>query len=139
MKYKKSAIYIGTLVLLLAVAGTSIYLFQAEKAREAKAGEAEYPTALAEYLEKQREAAPGPEEGPGSAAEIAFQQRAYPADTISVAQMNNAAAAFEATKGRPFPSGKGRPGTWVSVGPNEALSPGTPFRPTGTSCPVPGS
>ena len=96
---------------------------------EGGAAEAEYPTALGRYLEKQREATPGSivEEGPASAAEAAFQERAYPAGAISVAQMNGAAAAFSSTKGRPFPAGKGRPGTWVSVGPNEALYPGTPL------------
>ena len=54
--------------------------------------------------------------------------RAYPADTISVPQMDAARAAFSNANGRPFPSGRGRPGTWVSVGPSEALYPFTPFR-----------
>lgn len=102
--------------------------FFIEREREGESGEeADYPTALGKYLEKQREAVPGPEEGPGSFAEVAYEQRAYPADTISVAQMNNAADAFKTTKGRPFPRGKGRPGTWVSVGPNEALYPSSDY------------
>lgn len=88
-----------------------------------QAVEPEYPTALGKYLEKLKEAVPGLEEGPTSAAEFAFQERAYPVGTISVAQMNGAASAFESANGRPFPRGKGRPGTWVSVGPNEALYP----------------
>jgi len=66
-------------------------------------------------------------QGPASSAEAAFQERAYPAEAISVAQMNGAASAFVSAKGRPFPRGKGRPGSWVSVGPNEALYPGTPL------------
>ena len=68
------------------------------------------------------------EEGPSSAAEDEFLQRAYPADTISVEQMDAARAAFAAAKGRPFPTGKGRKGSWVSVGPSEALYPATDFR-----------
>jgi hypothetical protein len=116
---------LAAVVLITVVAG-GVFYYREEAERE-EFGEAEYPTALGKYLEKQREAAPGPEEGPASATEFAFQERAYPAGTISVAQMNAAAAAFESTKGRPFPSGKGQPGTWVSVGPNEALYPGTPL------------
>jgi hypothetical protein len=97
---------------------------------EEESGEAELPTALGRHLEKLREATPGTieEEGPASAAEAAFNERAYPADTISVAQMNGARSSFAATKGRPFPTGKGRPGTWVTVGPSEALYPFTPLR-----------
>jgi len=92
--------------------------------------EAEVPAALGMHLEKLKEALPGNEgkveEGPASASEGAFLQRAYPEDTISVAQMSDARAAVAASKGRPFPSGKGRKGTWVSVGPSEALYPGEP-------------
>jgi hypothetical protein len=55
-------------------------------------------------------------------------QRAYPNDTISVEQMADARQAFTDIKGNPFPRGKGRPGTWVSVGPSEALYPFTEFR-----------
>ena len=91
------------------------------------ASEAEMSMASARHIDKLIEAVPGLEEGPTSASEAAFQQRAYPADTISVAQMNGAASAFGSAKGRPFPAGKGRPGSWVSVGPNEALYPGTPL------------
>jgi hypothetical protein len=42
--------------------------------------------------------------------------------------MAHARAAVAAANGRPFPSGKGRKGTWVSVGPSEALYPFEPFR-----------
>ncbi len=112
-------------ITVVAIIAGSVAFFMEESKREM--AEPEYPTELGKYLEKQREAVPGPEEGPASAAEVAFQQRAYPADTISVAQMNEAALAFESVKGRPFPAGKGRPGSWVSVGPNEALYPGNQF------------
>jgi len=95
-------------------------------------GEAEAPAALGRHLEKLKEALPGnqgmAEEGPSGAAEDEFLQRAFPADTISVANMDSARAAFLNAKGRPFPTGKGRPGTWVTVGPNDALYPFTSLR-----------
>ncbi len=90
------------------------------------ATEAEMPTAFARHIEKLMKASPAFEEGPTSAAEAAFQQRAYPAEAISVAQMDGAASAFASAKGGRSP-GKGRPGSWVSVGPSEALYPGTPL------------
>jgi hypothetical protein len=124
MKSKLSRILVAV-VFIAMIAGGIFYL--REEAERGQAGEAELPTALAKHLEKLKEAVPETEEGPGSAVQAAFQERAYPADTISVAQMNGAASAFEAVKGRPLPAGKGRPGSWVSVGPNEALYPGTPL------------
>ena len=64
------------------------------------------------------------EEGPASGAEAAFLERAYPAETISARRQRPLrAAAFSASKGRPFPAGKGKKGTWVSVGPSQALYP----------------
>jgi hypothetical protein len=104
-----------------------------EEARGENGGtaEAEMPTALAGHLERLKEAVPGvvgePGEGPGSAAESEFMARAYPADTISVANMDAARAGFSDAKGRPFPTGKGRPGSWVTIGPSEALYPSSPF------------
>ena len=95
-------------------------------------GEGELPTALGKHLDHLAKAYPGNpglnEEGPSSAAESAFLERAFPAETISVDQMADARAAVAAANGRPFPSGKGRKGTWVSVGPSEALYPFEPFR-----------
>jgi len=95
------------------------------------AGEAEMPAALGKHIEELSKTVPGLEdsrEGPESAAEAAFMERAYPADNISVDNMDAARAAFTNAKGRPFPQGKGRPGTWVSIGPSEALYPFSPFR-----------
>jgi hypothetical protein len=113
----------ATLVLLMA-SGSSV-------AKGVGAGEQEFPTALAGHLAKLRQALPGnqgmAEEGPASAAEAAFLQRAYPAETISLAQASAAKAAFTASKGRPFPRGKGKKGTWVSVGPSRALYPDSEF------------
>src|SRR4026207_453592 len=119
------------ITILAIIAGSVLFFLEKERERE-KAVEPEFPTALGKHIEKLMEAIPGtggePSEGPGSGAEAEFMARAYPSDTISVAQMNAARAAFSTAKGRPFPSGQGRPGTWVSVGPSEALYPFTPFR-----------
>ena len=94
--------------------------------------EPEFPTALGRHIEKLKEATPGNqgigEEGPWSSAETEFVKRAYPADTISVAQASAARNAFAASMGRPFPRGKGRKGTWVTVGPSNALYPFTDLR-----------
>ena len=65
-------------------------------------------------------------EGPGGAADAAFAQRAFPDSTISLAEMERARDAFAASKGRAFPKGKGKKGTWVSVGPSKALYPDSP-------------
>jgi hypothetical protein len=118
-------------VLASAVVVTLMLAFGASMAKEEDAGEGELPTASAQHLEKLKEAAPGNQgmagEGPASAAEAAFLQRAYPAETISLAQAQAAQAAFSASKGRPFPTGKGQKGTWVSVGPSRALYPDSVF------------
>ena len=98
---------------------------------EAKA-EPEFPTALGRHIEKLKEALPGnggeSAEGPGSAAEEAFLQRAYPDTDIPLARVEAARAAFGAVKGKGFPTGKGRPGTWVTVGPSNAIYPLFEFR-----------
>lgn len=92
----------------------------------------EAPGALGRHLAQLKQTVPGNggenAEGPGSAADAAYAARAYPADAISVANMDAARTAFGRANGRPFPAGKGRPGTWVSIGPEQALYPLTPFR-----------
>jgi hypothetical protein len=136
---KATVIRILAALLLLAIGAAAFLslgkpLMARFESGEAEAAEAEMPTALAKHMEKLMEAIPGTlgeaGEGPGSAAESEFMARAYPADTISVANMDAARAAFSNAKGRPFPTGKGRPGTWVTVGPSEALYPFTPLRNT---------
>ena len=120
--------------LLLAVAAAAIGGLTRSDGVEAigARGEGELPTALGKHLDQLAKAYPGnpglSEEGPSTAAESAFLERAFPAETISVDQMADARAAVAAANGRPFPSGKGRKGTWVSVGPSEALYPFEPFR-----------
>jgi hypothetical protein len=120
---------LAVIVCVAIIAGAMFYFIEEEE--RAKGIEPEFPVALGKHIEKLHEAVPGLEEsreGPASAAEAAFIERAYPAETISVANMDAARAAFSDAKGRPFPRGRGRPGSWVSVGPSEALYPLTDFR-----------
>ena len=115
---------LAVIVCVAIIAGAVLY-FREEAERE-KAVEPEFPTALGKHIEELAKTVPGLDEsreGPASAAEAAFMARAYPADTISVANMNAARTAFSNAKARPFPQGKGRPGTWVTIGPSEALYP----------------
>lgn len=117
------AIAVGaTLVVGVFATGSSV--------SQAKLGDGEMPTALGAHLAKLSKAAPGRElpEGPGVADSIAFANKAYPASDISLASIQAERAAWAAVKGRAFPTGKGRPGTWVSVGPSDALYPATPLR-----------
>jgi hypothetical protein len=86
--------------------------------------------ALPPLISRHMEALPenGGLEGPAGSADSAFLERAYPSDTITVAQMDASKAAFTAGKNRPFPTGKGQKGTWTSVGPSQAIYPFTPLR-----------
>jgi hypothetical protein len=118
------------LIAIIAVMAGAVLYFREEAERES-AVEPEFPIALGKHIEELHKAVPGLEdsrEGPASAAEAEFIERAYPAETISVANMDSARAAFQKAQKRPFPKGKGRPGTWVSIGPSEALYPLTDFR-----------
>jgi len=66
-------------------------------------------------------------DGPGAAADFAFEQRAYPAGTISVAQMDTARAAFTTANARSA-GGDAAVFDWESVGPSRALYPFTELR-----------
>lgn len=90
------------------------------------------PIALARHLAEIRRAVPGnlgeSASGPGSAETGKFLALAYPDADIPLARLETARAAAAAMRGRAFPTGKGRPGTWVTVGPSRALYPFTEFR-----------
>lgn len=122
------ALAAGLAVMAAAVFGIALSGSGTTEAR----GEAELPMALGRHLDKLRETVPGNQgmaaEGPASGSEDAFLQRAYPDDVISLAEAAAARAAFSSAKGRPFPRGKGVKGSWVSVGPSQALYPKTPLR-----------
>jgi len=92
--------------------------------------EKDVPPMLARHLDKVKETLPGFEssEGPGSAAEANFAQRAFPDSDIPLARIATARAAAATLQKRGFPKGKGRPGTWVSIGPSNAVYPFFPLR-----------
>jgi hypothetical protein len=95
-------------------------------------GDGEMPTALGRHLAKRHRAIPGLDgmspDGPGSAAEAAFRERAYPAETIKIAQVDKAKAAATKAEDRPLPLSADRKSGWTSVGPSRALYPDSPFR-----------
>ncbi len=95
-------------------------------------GEGEMPTAGGAHLEALRQAVPGSggmaPEGPWSAADAAFLERAYPDNTVSIAEVDAAKAAFARADHRSHPKGKNKQSSWESVGPSRALYPETDFR-----------
>jgi len=89
------------------------------------------PPALAKRLERLKSIPGAGGESPdGRLAADAekFLALAFPSDDIPLANLEAARSASTRLKGKGFPSGKGRKGTWVSVGPNTALYPATIFR-----------
>ena len=87
--------------------------------------------ALSKHLEKLRRSIPGVSGelgGGGGAAEEDFMAMAYPDTDIPLERLTEARAAAARIAGKNFPTGKGRPGTWVTVGPSNALYPATMFR-----------
>ncbi|MGC5021944.1 exo-alpha-sialidase [Micromonospora sp. DT47] len=98
----------------------------------AAVGDGEMPGALGARLERLRQAVPGNDgmspDGPGGAAQQEFLERAFPANTISIAQVDRAKAAHKSAQARAVPTGRVMKGTWTNVGPSEALYPFTEFR-----------
>ena len=89
----------------------------------------ELPSAFSAHLGDLRAAPhslnPG---GPSSFEEEQDLARAYPAASVQHAWIAAAREGWTSTKARPFASGKGRKGEWVSVGPSSALYPLSEFR-----------
>jgi len=115
------------------VAKKSVPKAEAGKKQSAAAVDADgVPLARARHVEKLAKAIPGnggeSPNGPAGAAEDAFQQRAFPDTDIPLERLLAARSAAANLKSRNFPTGKGRPGTWVTVGPSEAIYPLTPLR-----------
>jgi len=118
-----ATVIVGTLVAAL---------FMTSEREGVAGGEGNLPPALNRHLEQLKQALPGiggeSGEGPGSADELAFFQRAYPDLDIPLARFETAQKAVNALRARGFARGKGRPGTWVTVGPSNALYPFFEFR-----------
>lgn len=123
-----------TVALLMAV-GTAIALvlpgMRSREAGTALEVERKMPLAVARHM-KRLQAVPGvggeSPDGPGSADAEDFLALAYPDTDVPLARLEAARAAAGRLRGKPFPTGKGRPGTWITVGPRDALYPFTPFR-----------
>jgi hypothetical protein len=93
--------------------------------------ERKMPGVVRRHMADLRQALPGVggESGAaGSRGDERFLAMAYPDTDIPLARLAGARAAAAAVRNRNFPTGKGRPGTWITVGPSEALYPATPFR-----------
>ena len=90
------------------------------------------PLALSKHLDKLKQALPGNggemPGGPSSADVQDFLARVYPDNDIPLARLEGARSAASRLAQKGFPKGKGRPGTWVTVGPSQALYPFTQFR-----------
>src|SRR5688572_27784790 len=90
-----------------------------------------FPSALGRHIER-LQSIPGAggenTEGRSGADAEKFFALAYPSDDIALANLDAARAAAARLKGKNFPTGKGQPGTWISVGPSHALYPATIFR-----------
>ncbi len=129
MKRRRRHLLAGLAVAaLVATTGAAgIHFTGMEVPAAAAVGDGELPNATGAHLERLRQAAPGSDgmapDGPGSAAQQEFLERAYPADTISIAQVDRSKAAFSSAERR-FRGAE----RWTSVGPSEALYPFTEYR-----------
>jgi len=125
-RVRQAIIGVSAAALVVAALTTSVWSSGAEPGIER--GDGEMPTALGAHLERLKQAVPGnqgmSEEGPSGAADAAFDARAYPAGTISLAKQESARKAWAGAQGRRGP----QVGTWQMVGPSNALYPATEFR-----------
>lgn len=114
----------GVLVVAAAVVALS---FSGSATTPAAPTGGEMPTALGQHLAKLRQGIPGNQgmagDGPGYAQDYEFLERAYPGNTISIAHVDRAKADAQRAFSRPFPTGKGKKGQWVNVGPSNAVYP----------------
>ncbi|MEV4280074.1 sialidase family protein [Actinoplanes xinjiangensis] len=134
MTRRRRQLLIGALIgaLVAGVSGAGVHLAGATVPAPpaAAAGDGEMPSALGAHLARVRQAAPngGVLDTPGALGQGEFDERAYPADTISVAQVDRSRSAFAAADARAVPAGRSHQGRWTNIGPSEALYPFTEFR-----------
>ncbi|MGH3660743.1 MAG: WD40/YVTN/BNR-like repeat-containing protein [Micromonosporaceae bacterium] len=121
---------VGVLTASTAIVAT--HFMGAQPPALAAPGEGEMPGALGRHVEKLHRAVPGDDgmspEGPGSAAEAGFQERAYPAKTISIAEMDKAKQAYGNAEDRVPAGAADRKRSWNNIGPSRALYPKSEFR-----------
>jgi hypothetical protein len=118
---RRRQVLTAALAAVLAAAGAVVAVSASGTKPAPATGAGELPPLVSKHMQ----ALPGNGglEGPANAEAQEYLERAYPNNTISLAQLDTARRAFGTTKGRPFPAGKGKKGTWVTVGPSEALYP----------------
>jgi hypothetical protein len=138
----RRVVSVAALALVAGAAAVAMALTQGSSTSRqgsVRIGEASVPPALAQHLARLGQALPGnggePAEGPGSAEAAELAALAYPASDIPLSSIQAAEAAANTAKGRSFVQGKGRPGTWVSIGPRDAKYPFFPLRDLGLYVP----
>ncbi|WBB81058.1 exo-alpha-sialidase [Micromonospora sp. WMMD882] len=122
---------VGALVATTGLAG--LHYSGIEVAPVTATGDGELPGRLAGHLERLRQAAPGNDgmspDGPGNAAQQELLERAYPADSISIAQLDRSKDAYVKAERRVDAAARGAAtAKWTNVGPSEALYPFTELR-----------
>lgn len=114
-------------LVVIAAAAVALSLSGAAVPTPSSRGDGEMPSALGAHLESLRRGLPGyagmSPDGPGFAQDAAFLERAYPAGSISMAQVDRAKTDALRAFSRPFPTGKGKKGQWVNIGPSKAVYP----------------
>ena len=139
MRNRFSRLLIAAVVVAVAVGSALLLSAARSTVRSHHPAGSEFPPALAAHLQAIGRSIPGnggePNEGPGSADAAELVQLAYPASDLPLAWIQTAQSAFGAAQGRDFARGKGRPGTWTSVGPSTAEYPFFPFRTIGSYVP----
>ena len=120
---------VAAVVALVAISALIATVTLSGTTAAAPAGGGELPSAFGQHLGNLR-AAPHSTGlgGPSSWEEQQDEARAYPAEGVAYSWIAAARSGWQSAKGRPFASGKGSKGTWVSVGPSTALYPLSPFR-----------
>jgi hypothetical protein len=131
MRNRLTRLVIAACVVAVAV-GSALLLSAARSTVRSHPTGSEFPPALAAHLQAIGKSIPGtggePNEGPGAADAAELAQLAYPASDLPLSWIETAQSAFSSAKDREFARGKGRPGTWTTVGPSTAEYPFFEFR-----------
>jgi hypothetical protein len=132
MRNRFTRLVIAALVVAVAVGSALLLSAARSTGRSNHPTGTEFPPALAAHLQAIGKSIPGaggePNEGPGAADAAELAQLAYPASDLPLSWIETAQSAFGTAKGRDFARGKGRPGTWTTVGPSTAEYPFFEFR-----------
>ena len=132
-KFPSGVFQVLTMVLACSVAAAMVTLTGAEQKPPDRPLQTnrKMAAALSKHLENLRQTIPGlggELGGGGGAEEEDFLANAYPDTDIPLERLQEARAAAARIAGKNFPTGKGRPGSWVTIGPSNALYPATIFR-----------